>query len=463
MAKQFDLENERAIVVSALKDPAARRKAVGAVAPEDFQGQRYRVIFEALVQCDRRGLVPDKDAIASLSEGDYGGLEFLARLFAMDPAANVEFHLERLRRDSARAAARVEAPELEKMLADRTIDHAECVQKIEEIARSLRVGGGEMGDTAEEYVVDFNRRCTEGSMFVSTGYASLDSVLIEGFSKGTISVIAGRTGHGKTSFAVDSVRRMLGGAKKPRIGVAPLEIGKIRFMDKLISSATLIPTVMFRKKPHELTLEERDEIRAVARKLTGFDDRLVVIDNPFFGLADRTGRWANEAALDKMEEILAEGGYDIFIWDLFMRALMDTSPSAIETAMARMQFMSARYGTHNCIVHQIGRKAEERKMAERRPRKTDLKGSGGLEEVPDLILLFYRPKENKPWMKNDIFEAQVAKQRDGPVGRTMLADFFPQACRIQDDRLADLKEDKDDGEGDGETEKADFKGEEGDR
>jgi len=449
MSKQFDLENERAIVVACLKDPEARKKAVGAVSPEDFLGQRYRTIFEAVAECEKRSLTPDKAVIASLSDSDYGGLEFLDMLFGMEPALNVGFHLERLRKDSSRAAAKSCIEELDRMLSDRTVSHEECVKQAAEMNSTLRVTSSRRDRLAEKYLTDFDRRCTEGSMFVSTGYGSLDSVLVEGFSKGTVSIIAGRTGHGKTSFVCDMVRRMLAGRKKPKILVVANEIGRVRFIDKLSSSATLIKTEMFRKTPHELTLEERDEIRRVAKKLVGEDELLTVLDNPFFDLAEKAGRWGNEEALDKMEELIAEGGYEVVFWDLWLRGLLDTSPGAVEVGMVRMQQMSARYATHNGIVHQIGRKAEERKVKERRPRMTDLKGSGGLEEVPDLGLLLYRPKVYKPFMRDDVIEVGVGKQRDGAIGRTMLADFYPQICRLEKDRLADVKED--------DSERAEFK------
>ena len=437
--KTFDLENERAIVVASLNDSTARRMVVGAIDSDDFQGARFQTIFEAIVQCERKGLEPDRNAIASLADGDYGGLDFLRMLEQIEVSKNLEFHISKLREDSARAKVRNALKEFDLMLADHSIGHNEVIKRIAEFQSMLRVDSMLNDSNADSYLQDFDRRCASGSMFVSTGYLSIDSQLVEGFSKGTISVIAARTGHGKTSFVVDSVRRMLGSTRQPRVLVVPTEIGRMRFLDKLIASITCTRAQSFRKNPHELTLQDRDLIRDTSRKILN-GDRLVVIDNPFFELADRSGRWPNEAALDKMESIIAEGNFDVVFWDLWQRALIDTSPSAIETAIVRMQFISARYQTHNCIVHQISRKAEERKRSERKPRMTDLKGSGGLEEVPDVALLIYRAKVYKPWIRNDIMEISIGKQRDGVVGRTMLCDFYPEVCRLDNDRLADIKD-----------------------
>ena len=47
----YDLDNERAIIISALTDADCRRAVVGSVRPEDFLGERFRVIFRAIKSC----------------------------------------------------------------------------------------------------------------------------------------------------------------------------------------------------------------------------------------------------------------------------------------------------------------------------------------------------------------------------------------------------------------------------
>lgn len=455
MTKPYDLENERAVIVACLLDPVSRRRAVGSVSPEDFQGMRYRAIFEAIVECERKGAEPDQDAIAVLADGaDYGGLEFLQMLFGLTPTKNIELHLARLRRDSVRLQIRSQAlPELTELLADRSIDHTECIKQTAEILNALRVTEGANLDPCKEWIDVLDARCAGGGHFVSSGYEPLDSEFVEGFAAGNVSLIAGRPSNGKSTFVTDMVRRLLAGIKKPKILAAPLEIGRLRFIDKLVSSATLVATNKLRKFPEELTLEERDLIRQSVHKLLATDDRLTVIDNPFFTLAKRSGKWDNDAALDKIEEILAEGNYDLTVWDLFQRSLSTITPNDVETALVRVQHMARRYGTHFVIVHQISRKVEERK--DKHPRIEDLKGSGGYEEIPDLILLIHREKAYKKFMETDDIEINVGKQRDGPAGRTMIAEFYPEVSRLYNEKLTDTAPES---SGTDEEGKAGFKG-----
>lgn len=440
MVKQYDIENERAIVASCLVDSSIRKRAAGALRVEDFQGERFRTIFAALVECELKGLIPDNEAImVHASDEDYGGYEFLDRLRVLEPVANLDFHIDRLRQEAARTKAISYIPELTDLLEDRTVDHLECVRQASELISMLQVGRVKREDAVAEYIEDLDRRCSGQVPFVSTGFETLDSILTEGYGPGLMTVLAGRTGNGKSTFVVDTVRRLLKAPKKPRILVIPFEIGRLRFLDQLASSATLIPFEMLRKTPEELTLAERDEIKRVATKMIASDDRLTVLDNDDF-FSNRRDSWSNEEACDQFEAILAEEDYDIAVYDLFQRSLVDLRPSSLEMALVRQQYIGGKYQTHQIIVHQISRKPEERRN--KQPELADLKGSGGYEEVPDTVLLAHRPKAYKQFMKKDNIEVKVGKQRYGSRGSTMIAEFLPSVSRLEDDYLAGQRDEE---------------------
>ena len=432
MSTQFDLDNERAIIVSVLKDEDARRMAIGSIQPEDFLGERFQTIFAAIKECRRNDLIPDADAIAVHSDGDFGGIDFIKRLMTFDVAKNLEYHLSRLKRDAGREEIRrIILPEFESMLTDRSIEHRECLVKANEIQQLLRMDSVSGIDSAKEWGDTLDKRCSGEVHFQSVGYPVLDKMMAYGFHVGQVSVIAGRTSNGKTTLVVDMIRRLLGHDEKPKIGVLPNEIGKERFIDKLVSSATMIPSRKFTKDAHELTLAEREDLKKVATKLVGVDDRLTVFDNQFVKLPT----WTNETALDRIEEILAEGGYGLLVMDLFQRCLVDTRPGAIEQALVRVQHMAQAYKVHLCLLHQISRKAEERKG--KRPELSDLKGSGGYEEVPDVVMLLHRPKAYKHFRRKDEIEITLGKQRDGDSNITAIGEFYPSVSRVENVVMAD--------------------------
>lgn len=432
MAAPFDLENERTLIVAALKDSAARVAVKAALKHEDFLGERYRVLFSAIMECARLGLQPDPDAISVHSHGqDFGGLGFVAKLLELQPTANLGYHITRQRQDAARARARkTEIPELERLLGDKSIEHHECLKKLADLQRLLQVEAERTENPADRWCRRLDARCAGEVTFQSVGYESVNEHLLDGYAKKSVSLIAARTGNGKTTFVTDTVRRLLRENKKPRVCVLPLEIGEDRFLDKLVSSATCFPTEKVRKKPDEMLLAERDKLKATVRKLIGTDDRLEVMDNPFFKLPE----WTNETSLEEFERILAVGRFDIVFIDLFQRMLVDIRPASVEIALAKVQHLAKQYSVHLCLLHQINRRAEERE--DKRPALIDLKGSGGYEEVPDLILLLHRPKAYKPFMRKDRLEILIAKQRDGMNQLTFEAEFKPAVCRLENDKRA---------------------------
>lgn len=432
MPAKFDLENERAIIVSSLRDDKSRRTAIGVVDPDDFIGDRFRTIFKSIVLCEQKGLTIDPDVIAVNSNGDdFGGQSFIKKLMSMSSASNIIFHLTQLRCDASRHRAKLTIlPELNKMLADKTIDHEECLRKGNELVAALRVVDGSKVDMAGQWKNNLDLRCAGQISFQSVGYSVIDKSLIDGYARGQVSLIAARTRNGKTSYVVDTTRRLLDHDEKPKICVIPMEIGPIRFIDKLVSCSTMTPTIHLRKESDKLTLEQRQILKNSVDDYVGKSGRLTVMANPFLKLSE----WNNRNAMNKLESILAEGEYAVVFIDLFQRCLTDIRPMALELALFYVQHLAGAYDTHLCLVHQINRKTEERK--DKRPALIDLKGSGGYEEVPDLIKLLHRPMAYKQFRTKDEIEVMIGKQRDYEAGMTFKGEFYPEISRIENVRLA---------------------------
>lgn len=439
----FDVVNEQAILASMLCCSQCRRRAMGSLSASDFQGVRHRVLYTSISACELNGIEPDKANVAVHAEDeDFGGVEYVDKLVSMGIAEGIEHNLERLKRESARRKAMGMLPAVEEVLNNREKTHTECLETVAEMGRTLRNVSARVGThgAAKHWLENFQKRCDGEIPFVPTGYDSLDAILVEGLAHRRITVVAGRPGAGKSTTAVDLVRRQLEMAKKPRILVLPNESGRDRFLDMLISSSTGVDAERIIKRADGLMMEEKERIRRVAKKIAGTDDRLEVMDNPFLMLSKK-GRWGNDAALDKLEEILADGGYDIVMMDLFQRMLTDTATQQINAALVRVQALFQKYETHGVLLHQLSRKADDRsKDKSRRPTLADLKDAGAYEEVADLVLLLHRERIHKSHLRDDLIEVKVAKQRVGEAGMTMVCDFEPWVFRLANDEVRDIEE-----------------------
>lgn len=439
----YNLLNEQLLMGMILHDAPCRKVAVEVLKVSDWQNGRHKTIFSAVKLCVLNSVPIEKETVASYSGSeDFGGLEYLEKVFETKSITGFEACLEKLRCDAARADTLRSIKNLQGLLTDRDIPYSESIEAVMGMERTLRRAKEErrIKDLAENWIGNFENRCDGKSEFQSTGYDSLDVKLFEGFAKKRITIIAGRPRAGKSTFVVDIIRRLLESEKKPRMLMITLEGGSDKFMSMLISSCTGIEGYRLTKRTDELKEEEKNRIRKVARKVVG-DDRLEVMDNPFLQLAGNgKGKgWTNDSAISKLEEILSVGKYDIVFMDLYQRMLTELYPQSITTALYRTQSLFDRMNVHGVLVHQLHRRVEDReKFKNCRPQLTDLKDSGSYEEVADLVLLVHREKAFKSDLK-DVIEVTIAKQKTGEDNYVMLANFRPQICRLENEMVMPIE------------------------
>ena len=77
---------------------------------------------------------------------------------------------------------------------------------------------------------------------------------------------------------------------------------------------------------------------------------------------------------------------------------------------------------------QVNRAAEDRQ--DHRPRLSDLRESGAIEQDADTVMLLHRPDRYEPGQREGIIEVIVAKQRNGPTGEITLT-YLKQFMRYE--------------------------------
>jgi replicative DNA helicase len=439
MTKPYNVNNERSVLAAVLSDKAARRKVTGFLAVEEFQGPEHRAIYEAVLAA---GDEAELDTEVILLHDDGGKVErglvddIMTRVGA---PKNLSQHLLRMRQDHRRIAAVPAAERLIELLKDRSREYEALVKLATSVLSGLAdvsvdpKGGPEL---AKQYLEGLEQQFDGNVPFVTTGYGPLDRFLSEGWAKGLFSCIAARPRIGKTHMFVDMTTRLLRLLPRERILALPLEPGKKRFIDMMVCNATGVNIEVLNKDPRSLGLEVRDEIRRNVMKMIGMDDRLTVLDRPFAKAL--AGRWPNEEAMDKTEEIYSTGGYDIVLTDLWSRKLAKREASDVSRALVREQGIVQDFKLCSIAFHHISRKAEERR--DKRPELSDLKESGGWEEVMDTVIGLHREKAYKPHVRKDVIEAIVLKQRAGRLGDVMEADFVGGVFRFENERGVEASE-----------------------
>jgi len=123
------------------------------------------------------------------------------------------------------------------------------------------------------------------------------------------------------------------------------------------------------------------------------------------------GAWCRRAKQD--------GDLAVCVVDYLQLLLPERKRDSDEAEIAAVTYALKRLATdqHVAVIalSQLNRAPETRR--DKRPRSSDLRGSGAIEQACDLALLLYREEMHKPTEENaGVAEVIVAKNRNGPVG-----------------------------------------------
>lgn len=417
----INVENEQVIVRTLMEDVSLSKD----LSPDWFATESHAQIVTAAFQIHKRGGSYADDSIVEISPGGVS-IEYLIdirKAFDPLPRENFELHVDRLRDSAAKRSAHESFQRLYDALDDDKAPLVDAEIASLEVLSHLRDRGGSMSpvsgsEVAEGWIEKFNRRGPE--TFKPTYLAEVDIHLLDGFKAGELSVIAARPGMGKSSTLSNVISRQISNGKKWLL--LPIEPGKDAVIEQIVCLRTGIPFDRMKKEPHKLAPDERELIVKTTRDLMS-DGNL--------SLYDRYG-----TKLDHVEVLLRSEKYDGIAVDLFEYLLKPGfEVNDVTEALRRLRGICQDVGTHALVLHQIRRRSQQTKKQQNnpgclRPGLTELKGSGGWEEVADLIMFLHRNSYYDPSSEEKEIDIHIAKQRHGESGEVVTFEFHPEICKI---------------------------------
>ena len=432
--KHYDILNEQMILAAACQDKSARAKVLGACSEDSFH-DRHIHIFRALSSCGSDEAV-DVAIVVHRAGKNCGGLKYVERLFTqVEMPKNLDVHLESLLKARARDVALTNAKLWMEDLADKTIDFDDVVRMGTKVLSGLAeplVTRATGKDLADEYLADLADRRAGKVPFRPTGYGPFDQVLTYGFAPKLLTTLFGRPRNGKTSVMADWIPRLLRLESKPRILVTSCEEDKFSLLDMLVCNVASLDIEWLARKTPEMTNRQWTEVASKVKRMLGSDDRLVILGNPFLDV-----EFSNEAVLAETERIAATIDCNVWFEDMWERKLADNRQQSIMQALKHEHRCVEKYGYHKVITQQAQQEIEERR--DKRPKLTDVKNSGGYNEVSDVVLGVHRERAYNPAARRDVVELEVLKQKKGAGGDVMEATFVGGQFRLDDERLADAR------------------------
>ena len=438
--------NEMVIIAAALVDPKARSWLVTRLPADAFFGKGHADVWRHIVDLERRKLQFDPATVQQLTAGavDAGYLERLVTTRPVSPP-NLAHHVECVEWDRTRVeAARGPIGSLLEALRDPSAEPERLKTLSRQVTAALGMGALKyLRDPVElvrEIGADIDRRMT-GVACYAYGIPGLDKYeddhetkagkwrLTPGCAPGQMTVLTGLSGGGKTT-AVCAIataqanmgRRVLFGAWEQG-SRATLELMAVQSLG--FNRASFVEGA--------ITRTERDEVLEEARRLSEF---VRFFELPFG--RERGKRGVNDDHLDTIHAYIAETGADVFVADLWRRAVRQIDPDDEELALYRQQAILQETKCHGILLHQQRLKDVEQRE-DKQPTREGLKGSGAWVEVPDTIIGFHRPAlfKNVP---DDKLLALVLKQRHGAWPLAVEFDWQPEYGSIANGHSVDYQQ-----------------------
>ncbi|MDB6030075.1 MAG: dnaC [Verrucomicrobiales bacterium] len=269
---------------------------------------------------------------------------------------------------------------------------------------------------------------------LGTGFSDLDK-MTSGMHGGEMIVIAARPSMGKTSLAMNVAEYVAVDLKQP-VGVFSLEMTADSLVLRMLCSRARVNMRTIR----DGFMTERD-----FPKLTGAASKLA--NAPLF--IDDTAGLSILQMRAKARRMWQQYGIKLFVID-YLQLLHSTARRAenrqqeIADISSGIKGLAKELKVPIIVLSQLNREMEREKN--RRPRMSDLRESGSIEQDADLIGLLYDPgkseDEDGPKDQSDTRQISliIAKQRNGPTGDVNLTFFksytrFESAAKISGDDI----------------------------
>jgi replicative DNA helicase len=420
-----NLEAEMSLLGSLMLDKDAIVKVADFLEPRDFYKTTNRIIYEAMQDLFSRSEPIDILSVtARLKEksklDEVGGNAYLIELVNSVPTASHVLSYakivqkKRILRDLISVSHEIGVMGYnENEDPDVLVDQAEA--KIFSVAqKSLSRNFVRIKDTLEEAFerIDKLSRHESGTRGVPTGFGDLDNIL-SGLQKSDLILIAARPSLGKSALALDIARRVAINQKIP-VALFSLEMSKDQVVDRLIASQAQVN--LWRLRTGRLSSEGEENDFVKIQNALG-----TLAESPLF--IDDTSSQNILQMRAMARRLQANQGLGLLIVDYLQLIEPRNSEAPLVqqvTEISRsLKGLARELNVPVLALSQLSRAVEQR--VPQRPRLSDLRESGGLEQDSDVVLFIYREDRYNPETTNkNIAEIIVAKHRNGPVGSVKL-------------------------------------------
>ncbi len=399
--------------------------------PQNFYWKAHRTILDTVLELFERGTPPDLITVSDRLEElgklqEVGGRAYLSELLSqVTTTESVQYYADIIKKK----AIMRELVEAGREISELGFDEAEELHQLLDRAegRIFQLSQFEMRqdyyhvrDFMHEHIAalealsrDPEKRTATG---VPTGFRKFDE-LTSGLRPSDLLVVAGRPGMGKSSFMLSLVRHAAvhEGAK---VGIFSLEMSKEQMLERLICAEARVN--LHRLRSGYLEPEAWRRVAESANRLV--NSTILIDDTPGISISELRA---------KARRMQAEHGIDLLAIDYMQLVEAPSRSDVREQEISKIsrgcKGLARELNVPVLALSQLSRAVERRES--KRPRLSDLRESGTIEQEADVVIFLYRkdyyaeegedggaPPEAAEGNTTSLTEIIVGKQRNGPLG-----------------------------------------------
>lgn len=424
------IEAEQGVLCSILLSPAdiialCHEKKLG---PDLFHVPAHAILFGVLMEMSDAGKVIDLvtlcQRIFDLGHLDKcGGMAFVSQLYTYLPtAAHAENYIAILREKwTLREHIRMGTAIVTRAY-DRQDDVPVLLDEAEKDVLSIRARLTEnrittarvaVMDAMDDLQQQFDR---QGQMVgLPSGFPDLDA-LTGGFRDADLIIIAARPSQGKTAIAMNMAEYVAVDCGHP-VGIFSVEMSTRALMQRFLSARGRVNLVRWRQGDHHVN--DADGLARAAQELGGAS--IAIDDTSAISIQELRGKARIMRARYGIRALFVD--YLQLVTSSSRRAQQSPQQELTEVS-GGLKALAKELSIPVIALAQLNRDFEKR-GGDERPRLSDLRGSGSIEQDADIVAFIVREeflaKDEK--QKRELAgkaTLTIAKQRSGPLGDVYL-------------------------------------------
>src|SRR5215207_1018610 len=434
LAGQFDrlpphsIEAEMCLLASMMLDKEMIGQVVQIVDRDAFYQADHQIIYDILVKLYEQNrpvdvLILREELIKRGLFEEVGGREYLATIIGTVPSAAHGAHYASIVREKALLRQLIAASN--DILRDAYAPHEEATlvldkaeKRIFEIAqKKIGKAAVPMEDVLHEV---YEMIGSGGRQGLLTDYIELDS-MTNGLQGGEMIIVAARPSMGKTAFAMNLIEAISANHLLPT-AVFSLEMSKQQLAQRMLCSRANIDAHKLRKGM--LSNDDYTKLAVTVGELAKAP--IWVDDTPGLTPLDLRAKARRLKLQHDIKCVMID----------YMQLMDNPGPESRQQQISEIsrgiKAVARELEVPVIALSQLNRASEGRDG--HRPRMSDLRESGSIEQDADVIMLLHREdyyRMSEPdFVPDNIAEVIIAKQRNGPTGTVKLT-FMNKTTRFE--------------------------------